>query len=161
VGFIKSTRSLWEHSAKDGNNIETGDLSVDAAGDVDVQILSQSAGILALSKPADVRTEAVVAAACRRLSQELFLVSRLDSPTSGVLPLAMSPRALHWLQAQFAGRLVEKEYVCLCGGDSLGPPGTKGNIDAPLRALMTRTEVSEHGRAASTDYEVIACFGGP
>ena len=42
---------------------------------------------------------------------ELFLVSRLDHPTSGVLPLALGKegsREANWLQAQFAGRLVEK-----------------------------------------------------
>ena len=31
--------------------------------------------------------------------QELYAASRLDRPTSGLLPLATSTRALHWLQA--------------------------------------------------------------
>ena len=42
----------------------------------------------------------------------LYLVSRLDQPTSGVLPLALGydgSTAVNWLQAQFAGRLVEKD----------------------------------------------------
>ena len=45
-------------------------------------------------------------------SQGLYLVSRLDQPTSGVLPLALGgdgSTAVNWLQAQFAGRLVEKD----------------------------------------------------
>ena len=59
---------------------------------------------------------------------ELSIVSRLDYPTSGLLPLAVgveSP-ADHWLRAQFAGRLVWKEYVCLCEGATLGEVGTQG-----------------------------------
>ena len=59
---------------------------------------------------------------------ELSIVSRLDYPTSGLLPLAVgveSP-ADHWLRAQFAGRLVWKEYVCLCQGPTLGEVGTQG-----------------------------------
>eukprot|EP00438_Fugacium_kawagutii_P031034 Skav235363 [mRNA] locus=scaffold3967:74276:79190:+ [translate_table: standard] len=51
---------------------------------------------------------------------ELRLVSRLDAPTSGVLPLAYGEAAGRYLQAQFAGRLVRKDYLCLCEGPSLG-----------------------------------------
>ena len=38
----------------------------------------------------------------------------------GVLPLASGDCAQRLLQAQFAGRLVRKEYICLCEGPFLG-----------------------------------------
>lgn len=49
----------------------------------------------------------------------LYLVSRLDQPTSGVLPLALGgdgSTAVNWLQAQFAGRLVEKDMADMANG---------------------------------------------
>ena len=39
---------------------------------------------------------------------------------AGVLPLAYGEAAGRHLQAQFAGRLVRKDYICLCEGPSLG-----------------------------------------
>ena len=46
-------------------------------------------------------------------------ISRLDAGTSGALPVAMGTEtapAARWFQAQFAGRLAKKEYLCLCHG---------------------------------------------
>jgi hypothetical protein len=61
------------------------------------------------------RTEELVASLERVGFQwPLYLVSRLDQPTSGVLPLALGgdgSTAVNWLQAQFAGRLVEKDMA--------------------------------------------------
>ena len=75
-----------------------------------------------------ISTEDFVARLTAQLQVELSIVSRLDYPTSGVLPLAIgedSP-ADHWVRAQFAGRLVRKEYLCLCEGPALGEVGTRG-----------------------------------
>ena len=94
------------------------------------------------------------------------LVSRLDLPTSGVLPLVLdhadSPLA-SWYRACFAGRLVTKQYLCLCEGPSLGPVGFKGHINMPLSTKQLSdggllAVVSETGRAARTEYEVIRRF---
>ncbi|CAE8717490.1 unnamed protein product [Polarella glacialis] len=91
------------------------------------------------------------------------MVSRLDHPTSGVLPVALGVEgsaAAHWLTAQFSGRLVRKEYVCLCEGPSLGAIGSVGNISTNLYTQeldggrTARTEVSPEGREALTSYEV-------
>ena len=73
---------------------------------------------------------------------ELSIVSRLDYPTSGLLPLAVgveSP-ADHWLRAQFAGRLVWKEYVCLCQGPTLGEVGIQG-VDLDEHVFVSLREI--------------------
>ena len=81
-----------------------------------------------LRQDSGISTEDFVAQLMAQLQEPLSIVSRLDYPTSGVLPLAIgedSP-ADHWVRAQFAGRLVRKEYLCLCEGPSLGEVGTRG-----------------------------------
>ena len=45
---------------------------------------------------------------------------RKSDESAGVLPLAYGEAAGRHLQAQFAGRLVRKDYICLCEGPSLG-----------------------------------------
>ncbi|CAE8642328.1 unnamed protein product [Polarella glacialis] len=143
-----------------------------------IQVLRSSAGVVALFKPAGMTSESAV----RQLSQQrdqtgavthtvgLDMVSRLDKPTSGVMPVALgsaeSPAA-KWLQAQFASRLVAKEYICLCEGPSLGAIGTTGEVRAPLVTVPRGgvdswyTEVSPLGREAHTCYEVLARYAPP
>eukprot|EP00435_Cladocopium_sp_Y103_P004803 s2925_g1.t1 len=89
----------------------------------------------------------------------LQLVSRLDLPTSGVLPLARSA-ASELLRAQFTAGLVEKEYWCLCSGKASASSGT---ISKPL--LVKRSsfnslyaEVSDAGREARSDYQVAEVY---
>ena len=52
-------------------------------------------------------------------------MSRLDVPTSGLLPVALGSEetaSSKWFKAQFASRLVQKEYLCLCHGRMEVPP---------------------------------------
>ena len=102
----------------------------------------------------------------------LTVVSRLDQPTSGVLPLALGAEASpsgRWVKAQFAGRLVSKQYICLCEGRSLGDVGTTGKISSPLRSVQVDEEtwISEVcsegtlGLESLTSYEVIDRFPVP
>eukprot|EP00913_Durusdinium_trenchii_P029176 g27352.t1 len=96
--------------------------------------LATSSGVIAISKPAGVTTEDLVEALQEQCQPHgsLRIVSRLDHPTSGVLPLAVGIEGsmeANWLRAQFAGRLVSKEYLCLCEG---APFGARGTINAPL-----------------------------
>ncbi|CAE7206808.1 unnamed protein product [Symbiodinium natans] len=129
---------------------------------------------LAVLKPAGTATEEFL----RRLAVELAppatppmsiaTPSRLDHPTSGVLPVALGTGgsfAPNWLISQFAARLVKKEYVCLCEGPELGEVGEVGSISTPLlteevgKALVTR--VSPEGREARTLYEVVDSYPLP
>ncbi|CAE8620869.1 unnamed protein product [Polarella glacialis] len=143
-----------------------------------VRVLGYGPGVAGILKPAGVTTEEAVRQLSQQLAYErhmpepvdLHIVSRLDHPTSGVLPLALGAAecaAAKWLEAQFAGRLVGKEYVCLCEGPSLGPTGYQGNVSTPLHTVeldggrASRTEVSPLGRQSFTGYEVLARYMPP
>ena len=135
------------------------------------KILQKGCYIIALEKPAGIRTESLLqnfqyALKRRGCSQPCSLVSRLDLPTSGVLPIVLdheaSPAAA-WYQSCFAGRLVSKDYLCLCEGDSLGPVGTQATISIPLITQQLpdggiRAVASKDGRIAKTEYEVLRRF---
>jgi 23S rRNA pseudouridine1911/1915/1917 synthase len=84
------------------------------------------------------------------------LVHRLDKDTSGVIVIAKDPAALADLAGQFRRREVEKRYVALVWGRLRDKRGT---LNAPLGrnpAHRERMAVRSGGRAAVTQYEVIA-----
>eukprot|EP00438_Fugacium_kawagutii_P027711 Skav222560 [mRNA] locus=scaffold791:87505:89793:+ [translate_table: standard] len=131
-------------------------------------------GVVACFKPAGIATEVFV----DELATEVFpdasadafsIVSRLDHPTSGILMVALgahgSPSA-NWLQVQFASRLVDKKYICLCEGLPLGSVGTTGSVFAPLcadevRGCMMVAEGGALGRESLTKYRVLARYEVP
>ena len=125
-------------------------------------------GLVAVAKPAGISSEKALEAMAACLSKPLFAVSRLDLPTSGVLPAALgteqSPEA-RWYLAQFAAHSVEKTYLCLCQGTegSLGEVGAEGSVELPLKVVATsrstsRAVPSAEGKRARTDFEVLAVF---
>jgi tRNA pseudouridine32 synthase/23S rRNA pseudouridine746 synthase len=85
------------------------------------------------------------------------VVHRLDKDTSGLLLLAFDKKALGSLGSQFEHRRVEKYYVARVWGDVAGESGT---IELPLATdweNKPRQRVDrEHGRAAETQWQVIA-----
>ncbi len=97
------------------------------------EILAERAGILAVNKPVGWSTEpdragesSVVTwvAEKRGISRtEVFAGSRLDSPVSGVLLLAVEPKAIKFLsEAKRAGRLT-RSYLALLGGKPVAEVG--------------------------------------
>eukprot|EP00435_Cladocopium_sp_Y103_P036249 s816_g9.t1 len=135
----------------------------------ELKVLCQRPGLLVVNKASGHATESILSRVAVRIAPQsrLSLVSRLDAPTSGVLPLAHGEASGRYLQAQFAGRLVRKDYICLCEGPSLGETtlggsdflGSYAAIDQPLRTtgidgVNSRTEVSVLGREATTAYVV-------
>ena len=127
-------------------------------------VLVSQPGLVVLCKPAGVTTESAVTKLARA-GTGLCMVSRLDAQTSGILPLAVGEVASRFFQAQFAGRLVQKEYVCLCEGATLGDVGTTGKISHPLLTTgvdgqNSRTQVAAEGREAHTVYLVKSRFAG-
>ncbi|MCO6452122.1 MAG: RluA family pseudouridine synthase [Caldilineales bacterium] len=89
------------------------------------------------------------------------IVHRLDKDTSGIILVAKNDRAHRHLQAQFKERSVEKTYLALLLGQ-LTPES--GRIDAAIgrhpRHRKRMAVVPAHqGRAAITDFEVIAYYG--
>jgi 23S rRNA pseudouridine1911/1915/1917 synthase len=109
------------------------------------------------------------------------IVHRLDKGTSGLIVVAKNDAAMRFLQEQFAGRTVYKEYLALLEG-RIEP--SRGRIDAPIGRHPTRrqrmavlpaaagltrqgmgSEVTAktftpaaRGRAAVTDYECLRVY---
>ena len=116
-------------------------------------------GLLVLCKPPGITSEAAVTNLVGLAGTGLRMVSRLDAQTSGILPLAVGEVAARYFQAQFAARLVQKEYTCLCEGAPLGQVGTTGKISEPLLTtgvdgVNSRTRTSAEGRESHTAYLV-------
>lgn len=124
--------------------------------------------LLVVNKPAGLRTlpdgydsnlphiKSVLAAEYGRL----WIVHRLDRDTSGVLLLARSAFAHRALNAQFAGRQIQKTYHALVCGN---PAWQQKRINHPLRPNGDRQHrtIVDHvdGKPASTDFLVLERFG--
>ncbi len=83
------------------------------------------------------------------------IVHRLDKETSGVMVIAKTEHAYHFLVEQFAKRKTEKEYRALVHGFF---PTVKGKIDQPIGRHpknRVRMAVVEHGKAALTEWEAM------
>jgi len=89
----------------------------------------------------------------------LWIVHRLDRDTSGVLLLARSAAAHRALNAQFAGRQIQKTYQALLYGN---PAWQRKRINHPLRPngdRRHRTVVDQAaGKPAGTDFSVLERF---
>ena len=88
------------------------------------------------------------------------VVHRLDKDTSGLILLAKTDTAHHWLQKQFKQRSTHKTYLALVDG---APPTPTGRIEAPIgrnassRKLMAIVE-ADRGREAFTEYRTIDVY---
>jgi 23S rRNA pseudouridine1911/1915/1917 synthase len=89
------------------------------------------------------------------------IVHRLDRDTSGVMVLARNEEAFHFLGAQFKSRTAEKEYRCICFGESRFESDwiDRGIATDPLHPDRMNV-VAEGGRESLTYYEVIERFRG-
>ena len=86
------------------------------------------------------------------------IVHRLDRDTSGVLIVARTVAARHFLQTQFRQRTTQKEYLALVLGH---PETSKGTIEGPIgrhRTHRQKRAVVPTGRAAITHYETVELF---
>jgi 23S rRNA pseudouridine1911/1915/1917 synthase len=89
------------------------------------------------------------------------IVHRLDRDTSGLLVVARTQPAYEGLVAMLAEHDVERRYCALVWGR---PSAARGVIDAPIGRSVrrpTRMAVREGGRAARTNYEVVAEYHDP
>ena len=99
----------------------------------------------------DLVTEALRAR--KRGAARLWVVHRLDAPTSGVLVFAKTREAAAALSAAFAEGRVEKEYLARVAGVPSAPRGT---IDLAIATVGRRANVDPAGRPARTDWELVA-----
>lgn len=136
-------------------------------------VIDKPSGLLSVPGRSDMPS---VESLSRRDYPELYMVHRLDMDTSGLMVVALTQEAYHHLQRQFLERTINKRYEALLDGeispnklvtspldDSHGLP-VSGTISLPLRPdpLDRPRQVvdHEHGKAAVTDYRIIASEDG-
>jgi 23S rRNA pseudouridine1911/1915/1917 synthase len=88
-------------------------------------------------------------------------VHRLDKDTSGVIIAAKDLEAQAFLAAQFKDRLARKEYLAFTKGVPAPPQGRiSDRLGRDKRDRKRFARVEEGGKAAVTDYRVLASWGG-
>ena len=93
----------------------------------------------------------------------LGVVSRLDSPVTGVVPFARTSKCAARMSQQFREHSVEKEYLALVSG---GPMSVSGRIEQTLlrrpNETITRVCQAGHpdGQLAILEYRLIRCAEG-
>ncbi|CAE7549743.1 rluC [Symbiodinium microadriaticum] len=101
IHFLRDMATLWRHRCRGERSLEVR-LDRSHPG----EILKTGEGLLAASKPDGISTESFVADLALRLTGHcdgLFPASRLDFPTSGVLPVALGnveQLALHLMRCR-------------------------------------------------------------
>jgi len=87
------------------------------------------------------------------------IVHRLDKDTSGLMVVAKTKVALHFLQKEFKQRRVEKKYLALVFGNF---PEDKGEINLPIGRHPVKRKIMainhESGKPAITCWKVIKHF---
>lgn len=117
------------------------------------KVLATAPGVLAIEKPAGTETHEAIQILSQELQRTVTFVSRLDQTTSGIVPVVLGDDtsvAANWLRAQWAARLVDKEYICLCAGEF---DVDRGEVTGNLRLSAENSmlmEVSPDGRPART-----------
>jgi 23S rRNA pseudouridine955/2504/2580 synthase len=84
------------------------------------------------------------------------LVHRIDKDTSGILVLARNRKMADVLTKGFREHTLQKTYLALTRGV---PRKDKGEIKAPLEKIGERVQVTESGKPALTQYEVLDNVG--
>lgn len=136
-------------------------------------IVHQDGEILVINKPAGVVTEPGKGHSADSLLNGLFsrfgnllhnmgekrdfgLLHRLDKQTSGLLVVAIRPRAYDELRADFENRLIDKEYLAIV---SPPPRQPNGIIQARLREITgdyKKVVVSPSGQDAISIYRTLS-----
>lgn len=117
--------------------------------------VAKPAGMFVHRTEMDRRVREVVVQTVRdQLRRPVFLVHRLDRPTSGVILLGLSSAAAAVASRLFRERRVSKSYVALVRGHL----PESGRIDRPLTSPET---VSEEPLEAVTDYQTDKWFEIP
>ncbi len=119
-------------------------------------IIHQDKSVIVLNKPAGLpvqggtkserNLDAIVAAAADKFGGRPLLVHRLDRDTSGVLVLALNPKAARTLAEAFRGKTARKLYWALVAGK---PERPHGLVDLPLAKRVG----AAGERVVALDYE--------
>lgn len=90
---------------------------------------------------------------------QIFVVHRLDKETSGLLVFAKNESTHQFLSRLFEDRTMQKFYTGLVNGKVMQP---RGRIEMPITdhpSIKGKMMTSKRGKAAITDFEVLADFG--
>lgn len=119
-------------------------------------IIHQDKSVIVLNKPAGLpvqggtkserNLDAILAAAADKFGGRPLLVHRLDRDTSGVLVLALNPKAARTLAEAFRGKTARKLYWALVAGK---PERPHGLVDLPLAKRVG----AAGERVVALDYE--------
>lgn len=140
-------------------------LLINPAEGKDIDIIHQDDDILIINKPADflsVPGKNIEDSVYLRVKQRFpdatgpLIVHRLDMATSGLMVIALTPRANKSLQKQFITRAIQKRYVAMLSGTLQDEEGMinlpmRGDPDDRPRQLVCH----EHGKPAETTWQVI------
>jgi 23S rRNA pseudouridine1911/1915/1917 synthase len=132
--------------------------------EIELQVLERGRGWLAVDKPPGipvhpvnkVRENSLIRILRRQEGrEELRLVHRLDSETSGVLLVAEDASTAGSLSRAFMDGLVHKEYLALVAGEV---EGERGSVNLPIGdARSSRIYLKQeagHGKPCSTSWRV-------
>lgn len=92
-------------------------------------------------------------------NEELRLVHRLDKDTSGVLVIAKNLAAQSWLSSCFEKGVAKKTYLALVRGAATEQTGRIEAGIAEMPRERNKMQVSRQGKAAVTEWELLADFG--
>jgi len=113
--------------------------------DDDVLVVDKPAGLHSAPTP-EGDSATLLSLLRRRGTGPVFLVHRLDAPTSGVLVFARTAAASRTLSAAFARHDVRREYLALVAG---APAAATMTLDAPIGGRAARTHVQVVERAGT------------
>ncbi|MTI16303.1 RNA pseudouridine synthase [Rhodobacteraceae bacterium RKSG542] len=124
--------------------------------DEQILVMAKQSGLLTVPGKAAEHSDCLEARA-RETYPTATTVHRLDMDTSGVIVMAMNREAHRHLGLQFERRKTRKTYIARVYGHI---EEDQGRVDLPLRCDWPNRPKQmvcfEHGRAAQTDWEVIA-----
>lgn len=135
--------------------------------DKDIAVISKQAGLVV--HPAAGHRDGTLVNALLHALPDLGLVGdevrpgivhRLDRDTSGLMVVAKHQEALGLLQGMVRRRDIRRRYLALING---APKSTAGTIDAPVGRDprdRKRMAVTEEGREALTNFEVLQALNG-
>ncbi len=139
-----------------------------APPDVPLEVLYQDAQILVVNKPSGLLSvpgklagrEDCMTARLQAAHWDALLVHRLDCDTSGVMIYARTKQAQGFLGQEFEKRRTQKTYIARVWGHMTAD---SGHVDQPLATdwpNRPRQMITPDGRAAQTDWQVIARTSG-
>lgn len=138
---------------------------------IPIDILYEDDDLLAVNKPANMPThpsighfEGTLANAVmyyfRDIPFTFRAVTRLDRDTTGVTVIAKNAPAANIMSRLIQQNILIKEYTAVCAGT---PSSLAGRIDAPIKRAkegIIKRCISESGKPAISDYEVIEFQNG-